>query len=61
MATVIAIVAAVHAVAAGCFLILARMSAVLVDEDGRPISEPEHREVRELTYRIAPLAPENTI
>ena len=61
MGTIILILAVVHGMAAGCFLILARKSAVLVDDEGRPIPEPESREVRELTYRIAPLAPENSL
>ncbi len=61
MGTVIVILAVVHGVAAACFLILARQSSVLVDEEGRPIPEPERRDARELTYRIAPLAPENSI
>jgi len=59
--TVIVILAVVHGLAAGCFLILARKSSVLVDEEGRPIAEPERQDVRELTYRIAPLAPENSL
>lgn len=61
MVTVIVILAVVHGLAAGCFLILARKSSVLVDEEGRPIAEPERQDVRELTYRIAPLAPENSL
>lgn len=61
MATVIIILAAVHGLAAGCFLLLARKSSVLVDEEGHPVPPPEAREVRELTYRIAPLAPENSL
>ena len=61
MATVIVILAAVHGLAAGCFLLLARTSSVLVDEEGRPIPEPTRREVRELTYRIAPLTPESSL
>lgn len=61
MSTVIVILAVVHALAAGTFLLLARKSSVLVDEEGRPIPEPERRDVRELTYRIAPLASENSL
>lgn len=61
MVTVIIILAVVHGLAAGCFLILAQKSSVLVDEEGRPIAEPERQDVRELTYRIAPLAPENSL
>jgi thioredoxin reductase len=61
MATVIIILAAVHGLAAACFLLLARKSSVLVDEEGRPIPEAEGQSVRELTYRIAPLAPENSL
>ena len=61
MSTVIVILAVVHGLAAGTFLLLARGSSVLVDEEGRPIPEPERREVRELTYRIAPLASENSL
>lgn len=61
MSTVIVILAVVHGMAAATFLLLARRSSVLVDEEGRPIPEPERREVRELTYRIAPLAPENSL
>lgn len=59
MGTVIIILVAIHGLAAGCFLLLARTSSVLVDDDGRPIPEPERQEARELTIRIAPLAPEN--
>lgn len=54
MATVILILAVIHGLSAGIFLLLARTSSVLVDDDGRPIPEPKRREVRELTYRIAP-------
>ena len=61
MVTVIVILAVLHGLAAGCFLVLARKSSVLVDEEGRPLAEPEREEARELTYRIAPLAPENTL
>ncbi|MNK56353.1 hypothetical protein D3C87_753880 [compost metagenome] len=61
MVTVIVILAVLHGLAAGCFLVLARKSSILVDEEGRPIADPEHGEPRELTYRIAPLAPENTL
>ncbi len=55
----IIILVALHGLAAVCFLLLARKSSLLVDETGRPI--PERRDARELTYRIAPMTPENKI
>lgn len=58
MVTVIMILAAVHGLAAVCFLVLTRSSVMQVDERGRRIAEAERREVGELSYRIAPLAPE---
>lgn len=60
MGTVILVFAVVHGLAAVGFLILARKSSVLVDDEGRPLAERAPSEVHELTTRIAPLAPENT-
>lgn len=61
MGTIILILAVVHGVAAGCFLLLVRKSSVLVDDEGRPLPPPETEGPRELTARIAPLAPENSL